>query len=142
MASTLSFNVEAFRALYPAFAATPPTDATLQAYWDAATCYISNKNCGSLRGNCRQQALNLMTAHLAALSVIIAAGQTPGQVQSSTIDKISVTLTPPVQDNQWQWWLGTTPYGQQLLALLQVRSAGGFFFGGRFEPLAIRRIGS
>ncbi|OWK47571.1 hypothetical protein FRUB_01270 [Fimbriiglobus ruber] len=41
----------------------------------------------------------------------------------ATIDKISVTLEPPPAPNAWQYWLQSSPYGQQLLALLQVVSA-------------------
>ena len=68
-----------------------------------------------------------MTAHLLALSVMIASGNTPGVMVAATIDKISITLEPPPAPNAWQYWLQTTPYGQQLLALLQVASVGGFY---------------
>lgn len=139
------FDVTQFRIDYPQFVddiAFP--DATLQMYWDWATCYISDRDYGFLHGKCRFHAINLMTAHLAALSVIIAQGnytQIPGLVQSSTISKISVSLTPPPLDNQWQWWLSLTPYGQQLLALLQVQSVGGFMIGGAPVRSAFRNEG-
>jgi hypothetical protein len=82
-----------------------------------------------------------MTAHLTQLSVQIAAGQTSYLIQGSTIDKITVNLTPPPLPNQFRWWLETTVYGQQLMALLQVRSSGGFYYGGLPEPTAIRKWG-
>ena len=138
----LTFDVTAFRVQFPAFAnVTLFPDATLQMYWDTATCFVSNRNYGWLAGACRQLALNLMTAHLAQLSVIIAGGQTPGMVQSATIDKVTVSLTPPPVPNQWQWWLGLTPYGQELLALLMARSAGGFYVGGLPERTGFRKVG-
>ncbi len=128
------FDVTQFRIDYPQFSDDVKfPDATLQMYWDWATCYISDRDYGFLHGRCRFHAINLMTAHLAALSVVIAQGnysQIPGIVQSATINKISVSLTPPPLENQWQWWLSLTPYGQQLLALLQVQSVGGFMIGG------------
>lgn len=139
----LTFDVAEFRLQFPAFAneITFP-DAMLQRHWDMATCYVSDiGNYGWLQGRCRQLAINLMTAHLTALSVLIAAGQTPGLVQNATIDKVSVGLTPPPLRNQWQWWLSTTPYGQELLALLQTRSVGGWYIGGRPELAAFRRVG-
>ncbi len=141
--ATLTFDVAAFRVQFPAFAdETLFPDATLQMYWDNATCYMDdNGSYGILTGACRQLALNYLTAHLAAISVIIAGGDIPGQVQASTVDKVSVTLTPPENPNQWQWWLGTTPYGQQLLALLQARSAGGWYVGGLPESGAFRKYG-
>lgn len=139
--AVITFNVTDFRAAFPAFAnVTKYPDATLQGYFDAATCYVSPENCGSLRDGCRTRALYLMTAHLAALSDLIASGQTPGQVQSATIDKVSVSMTPPPNANQWQWWLGLTPYGMQLLALLQAKSVGGFSVGGLPEASAFRKV--
>lgn len=140
MAATLTFDVAVFRAQYPEFTNPPFTDAVLIGYWETATCFVSNKNCGSLRGACRLRALYLMVAHLCAIYNIIAAGQTPGQVQGATIDKVSVTLTPPPNPSQWAWWLGTTPYGAQLYALLQVRSVGGWYIGGLPETSAIRKV--
>lgn len=140
--ATHEFDVDEFREQFPAFAdedAFP--DATLQQYWNAATCYITPVDFCWLQNDCLQLALNLMTAHLTALSALIAQGQTPGYEQSATIDKISVTLTPPPNKNQWQWWLSTTPYGMQLLALLQAKSAGGFYIGGLPETAAFRKVG-
>lgn len=124
-------DVPTFRVTYPAFAnATSFPDDTLLSYFDTSGYYIANENYGYLAGDARYKALTLMTAHLAAISVMIASGQTPGLVQSSGVDKISVSLTPPPVDTQFQWWLCLTPYGQQLHALLSVNSAGGFFVGG------------
>lgn len=141
--SILIFDVTQFRTLFSAFSnVTLYPDATLQMYWDMGTCYISNNGSyGWLTGTCRQQALNLMTAHLTALSGLIASGQTPYLMQSSTIDKITVTLTPPPLKTQWQWWLSTTPYGMQLYALLQVSSVGGWYIGGLPESSAFRKVG-
>lgn len=138
----LTFDVAQFRAEFPEFAnATTFPDVTLQMYWDNATCYVSDVNCGTLAGECRQLALNLMTAHLTKLSQLILAGQTPGLVQNATVDKVTVGLTPPPLRSEWQWWLMTTPYGMQLLALLQGRSVGGFYVGGLPETSAFRRVG-
>lgn len=142
MPAVLTFDVAAFRLGYPAFsnATTFPT-LQLQEYWDQGTGYISDLNYGRLRDASRQQALNLMTAHLAALQTIIASGQTPGQVTSATIDKVSVSMEPPPSKNAWQHWLNLTPYGQQLLALLTMRSTGGFTIGGNPERSGFRRVG-
>lgn len=146
-AITIEFDVDLFRQQFPAFAdETTYPDAMLQMYWDMATCYISDADCGRLSGNCRRLALNAMTAHLTQLSVIIknngAYNGNPGIVNSATIDKITVSLTPPpFGTSEWRWWLETTPYGQQLLALLEAKSVGGFSVGGLPELAAIRRVG-
>lgn len=142
MADTITFDVSLFRSQFPAFAnETSYPDATLQGYWDAGTCYISDQDYGALSGDCRTRALNLMTAHLTALSDKIASGENPSFEQSASIDKVSVTLTPPPIKSQFQWWLSITPYGSQLFALLQVKAVGGFYVGGLPENSAFRKVG-
>jgi hypothetical protein len=131
----IEFNVTEFRVAFPAFAddAAFP-DATLQGWFDVASVYISTTDYGALTLLPRTRSLDLLTAHLAALSVIVAAGNTPGQVQSATIDKISVTLTPPPDQSAFTWWLNSTPYGAQLAALLSVHAVGGFYVSPYRSP--------
>ena len=131
--ATILFNPPVFRALFKAFANPVEfPDAAIQVTWDLATGYITDSTITArylgLTAGQQVSALNLMTAHLMALNLAAAAGQATGLVQGATIDKVSVQLTPPPQVDQWQWWLNQTPYGQQLLGLLQVASAGGFFY--------------
>lgn len=139
----LTFDVTAFRLAFPAYAnATTYPDATLQMYWNMATCYIDdNGSYGFLQGTCRQTALNLLTAHLAYTADLIAAGQTSIIVQNATIDKVTVGLTPPPVKTNWQWWLNTSPYGIQLLSLLSINSVGGWYQGGLPERSAFRKVG-
>lgn len=142
MSNVITFDIAEFRTQCPEFAdVTKYPDATLQNYWDISICYISDVSYGYLRGDCRQRALNYMVAHLMKLSQMIAANQVPGQIQGSAIDKVSVTMTPPPNKTQFQWWLGTTAYGQLLLALLGAYSVGGFYVGGRPELAAFRKVG-
>lgn len=139
---------------YPAYIANPqfalysdPTDypeVTLQAYWDNATNYISRVgNYGNIQGHQREYAIQLMMSHLIYITNLAntgngsgggsgggSSGGVPGQLQSATIDKVSITVTPPPSQNQFQWWLGLSPFGQQLLAMLQIHSVGGEYFGG------------
>lgn len=142
--SIFLFDPTAFKVEFPAFSADPPySDAYLQMFWDIAINYISNCNYGSLNDGSRLEALNLMTAHLLQLSVLVAAGQTPQVVSSSAIDKISVGLVPPPVANRsyFLWWLSTTPYGMKLAALLGIFAVGGFMIGGLPEKSAFRKIG-
>lgn len=126
--SVIVFDVDLFRASFPAFANKQQyPDEVIAGYWDVAAMYISTSNYGYLQGDARARALNLMAAHLAKLSDMINAGQTPGLVQGSTIDKISVTLTPPPAPDQFTWWLNLTGYGAQLAALLAIKAVGGFY---------------
>lgn len=140
-----TFNLTTFRLLYPAFsnAVTFPDDY-LTAQWTAATAYISKYDGCLLAGDQLQLALNLLTAHLTQINVILAQnGKTPtlGVLQSATVDKVTISNMPPPATNGWKYWLATTPYGLQLWALLQTASAGGLYIGGSTERRAFRKAG-
>ena len=124
----ITFNVTTFRAQFPAF-------------FNVATCYVSDADYGRLTGDCRLYALTAMTAHLAAISDLAAAGNTPAFVTSSTIGSVSVSVQPPPNTDQWEWWMNLTPYGQQLLALLTQAGVGGFLVGGSPERSPFRQVG-
>jgi hypothetical protein len=59
-------------------------------------------------------------------------------VQSATIDKITVSLTPPPATSEFLWWLNLTGYGAQLAALLSVHAVGGFFVTAVRSPRGFR----
>lgn len=144
--STIYYNDATFRALFRPYSDPACYPQTLiQLFWDNATAYISDANGGCYFGGftLAQQtlALNQMTAHLLYLNDVINSGNTTQLLQGASVDKVSVSLTPPPQTTQWAWWLNQSPYGQQLLALLQVASAGGFYVGGRPELSGFRRAG-
>jgi hypothetical protein len=132
-----------FRATLPFFSnETTYTPVALQQFFNNGISYISNYNRGALNGNSRQLACFLMTAHLAALTDLINEqdGSVPNLVVDATIDKTKVTVEPPPSKTQFHYWLNLTPWGQQLLPLLAVSAAGGFYVGGRCEGLAFRRV--
>lgn len=137
----LAFDATIFREQFPAFInpITYPT-SVLEMYWGMAGCYVDNNiEAQTLLSDCLRLALNYVVAHMAYLNGLILAGQTPQIISSSTIDKVSVTLEPPPAKDNWNWWLNTTPYGQALLALLQVKAVGGLYVGGLPEGLAFRK---
>ena len=118
-------------------------ESLLLNYWNVAINYISNVgNFGDIQGDQRQYAIQLMLSHLIYLTNLIntgngfgtgtggAPGTVPYQMQSATVDKVSVQVTPPPNPDQFQWWLGTSPFGQQLLAMLQIQTVGGHYIGG------------
>lgn len=125
-------DTAAFRQQFPAFAnATLYTDATLQFYYGLAGNFINNVTWGPL--SCQgatPEALQLMTAHLLQIGLNAAGGEASGIVVGATIDKVTVQLQEVPVKNQWQYWLASTPYGAMLLALLQVKSTGGFYVPG------------
>jgi hypothetical protein len=128
----MALDITTFRQLFPAFSnATTYPDATITMQYDTAGLYVTFSD----------RAVYLMTAHLMALSDIIAAGNTPGLVTSAAEGAVSISMTPPPVNTQFKWWLSLTPYGQQLLALLEVQSAGGSYIGGSAERSAFRKVG-
>lgn len=140
--SAITFTPSTFRVLFPQFAdAVAFPDVVLSANFDMATGYVSPDIYGDMPSGARVQALNLMTAHLMALRALVAAGSQGGIVQSSTVGDVSVTLQPPPVRSQWAWWLNQTPYGAQLVALLDGQAVGGFYVGGLPERMAFRKVG-
>ncbi len=142
--TTLTFNAATFRVLFPQFADPAKfPDVKLQADFDMATAYVSPDTYGDMPAPARGQALNLMTAHLLALGVIIASGNysgQPGIVIASRVGDVQVQMQPPPERGQWRYWLNLTPYGAQLVALLEAQSVGGFYVGGLPERAAFRKV--
>ena len=137
----LTYNDALFRQQIPEYADLieyPPS--VLQGWWNIAINYVSDVgNFGSLNGSSRQYAIDLMMAHLIYISILTAGGTVPYVLSASSIDKISITAVPPPLKNQWGWWMSISPYGQQLWALLQMKSVGGYYIGGFPNLCAFRR---
>jgi hypothetical protein len=142
--STITLNPAAFRALFPQFADPVKfPDAALSVQFGMATGYVSADTYGDMTEAVRTNALYLMTAHLLALGVIIASGNytgQPGIVINSRVGDVQVQLQPPPERGQWRYWLNLTPYGAQLLGLLEAQAAGGFYVGGLPERAAFRKV--
>lgn len=135
----IQIDVDSFKTAFPVFSKVP--GPTIELYFGFATDIMTNEPQCGVSTQIQTRWLYLMTAHLLAINLQVLAGNNPGIVTQASIDKISVTMQPPPERNQWQWWLNQTPYGQQLLALLQAQSAGGFYVGGTPERTAFRGFG-
>jgi len=125
--TTHAFSYTLFQAQIPAYAVAPD-ESVLAAYYAQASAYVDpNDNwCGGLADGALDLALNLLTAHLAYINGLIAGGSTATIVTSSSVGQVSVGLLAPPVKGMFQYWLAASPYGQQLLAMLQVRAAGGW----------------
>jgi hypothetical protein len=147
-----AYNDANFRTLFAAFSNDTiyPTVA-LQMYWTVGSDYISTNDspCNNLNGASLQLALDLMCAHLTTLFTKdnnnVQEGEDPGQpnliTTSASIGAVSVSDLPPPIKDAWDYWLNSTMYGQQLLALLQVKAVGGFYVGGLPERESFRKSG-
>lgn len=138
----IALDIPLFRQQIPAYASpTAYPDAIITVYWGVATEFVDKEDFGCLNGTTRAFAINLATAHLISLSARAAKGKQGGFVVSSSIDKVSVQRLAPQVNSSFDWWLVQSPYGQQLLALLDVVSVGGFSVGGLPETRAFRKTG-
>ena len=130
-ASSYIYNDATFRAQFPQLSdMTTYPEATLQMYWDQAGGIVQNTTYGFLPQTSGSAALYLLTAHLAYIGNLLINGQTPTVTTAAGIDKISVTLLPPPAKDFFQFWLSSSPYGLQLLAILEVAAVGGFYSPG------------
>lgn len=137
----ITLSLDEFRGRFPAMLDSVVfPDVQIRAQWKMASCFISQGR--SLKGECLENALYLMTAHLLWSGWMISQGQTSANiVTGATISKVSVSMQPPPAKSAWQFWLASTPYGLQLWALLNIKAAGGAYVGGLPERTAFRKVG-
>ena len=130
------FDLSAFRTAYPVFDSVP--DATVQAAATSALCLIGQDGC-----DCDVHQWQLMVAHLLYIQGQVATGNgNAGAVTSAAIDKVSVAFAaPPFGTSAYKFWLFKSPYGGQLLAMLDRCSKGGVYVGGLPERSAFRSVG-
>lgn len=133
-------DIPAFRAQFPAFTDDIKyPDQLVQAWFDSSTSFMSNQESGLITFATQQFALYLLTAHLLVIASAAQKG-TPVQLMGSAGEgTVNVGFVPPPIKNGFQWWLSATTYGQQLYALMQAMTAGGFYAGGRRVRDGIRK---
>lgn len=135
MAGTVTVSVDQMRVVLPYFADTTKySDAMLTVALGNAQNYVSPLILGPLGESDRTYATYLMAGHLQLLSDKLNSGDlSVGNETSASVDRVSVSLTPPPNKNQFEFWLNQTPFGAQLLFLLNTVTGVGFFIGGSNE---------
>ena len=140
--TAIIFDAALFRKQIPRYAdPVKYPDALIEIHWDMATYMVSSEDYGCLAGMNRAYGINLLTAHLMVLSENAVANKSSGFVSSATIDKVIVQKLAPPVSSSFDWWLMGSPYGQTLMALLELHSVGGFNIGGLPENSAFRKVG-
>jgi len=141
--TTPTYNDTSFRLQFPEFSdPTAYPAAGLQGWWTMGTAYISTNQPSWLVSAVQAQLCSdLIAAHLAKTYALIGAGSTPGVLQSATEGSVSVSMAPPPAKSAFGYWLATTPYGQQLRALLGVMAGPGLYVGASMERSAFRKAG-
>lgn len=137
---TIELDISSFRINFPAYASEADyPDARLNSQYAIGKCYVADNDC-TLSEECREYALQLILAHLLNIQDSIASGRPTQIVTSATEGSVSVSLAEPPNSDTWTYWLSSTPYGLQLIAMLNVASAGGFYVGGNEERRGFRKI--
>ena len=94
--------------------------------------YISPYSC--FCGERKQFIIFLLAAHFLALQKNINDGETAGGIQSgASIDKVSVSLTPPPFSDNFEYFFSQTVYGQELLALFNLLISTPTYIGGSYQ---------
>lgn len=138
---TIPLDIPAFRINFPAYAdETKYPDVLLLAQYEIGKCYIADNDC-TMPEACREYALQLMLAHLLYVRDLVNSGSNVGVIASASEDDVSVTLAQPNVDDTWTNWFVSSPYGKELLVMLDMQSAGGFYVGGMPERRGFRKIG-
>lgn len=137
----IDLDIAAFRVNFPLYAdETKYPDVLLNAQYEIGKCYIADNNC-TMAEACREYVLQAMLAHLLYIRDQVNAGNNVGVITSASEGEVSVSLATPVVDDEWHYWFNSSPYGRELIALLDVQSVGGFYVGGSPERKAFRKVG-
>ncbi len=138
---TIDLNIQTFRATFPLYAdETTYPDTLLNAQYKIGKCYVADNDC-TMAENCREYALQAMLAHLLYIRDQVNSGNNIGVITSASEGEVSVSLATPVVDDEWHYWFNSSPFGRELIALLDVQSVGGFYVGGSPERRAFRKAG-
>lgn len=99
-----------------------------------AKIYIPIKNQGRLNDDKRVLAIYLLTAHLSTLMYRQQSGQgQAGAVASAAVGEVNISYVQIPNLDMWSYWLSLTPYGLDLLGLLETLSCVPFYVGGSLE---------
>lgn len=145
------YDDTAFRALFPEFSDTTKySSVLLSAYWDVANEFVTQDSApwAVLSGSNVDFILNLLTAHFLTLGLQNQTAANKGKVgqaqggfvSSASIGEVSVTKVAPPTTDMFDWWLAQSPYGQQLLAFLEIKAVGGLSVGGMPERQGFRKV--
>jgi len=137
---TIELDIASFRTNFPAFGSeTDYPEMRLNSQYAIGKCYIADNDC-TLPEECREYALQLMLAHLLKIQDSISSGGPTNIVTSATEGSVSVSLSEPPNPDTWTYWFSSTPYGMQLVSMLDANSVGGFYIGGSEERRGYRKI--
>lgn len=126
----MELDIATFRSMFAAYAdETAYPDATLNTWYPVGKCYIKDNDC-VLPEECRAIALMTMLAHLLYIQDQVSAGNVARVITSASEGDVSVSLSEPPSSSNFEYWINASPYGPQILAMLEIEFGGGFYAGG------------
>lgn len=133
----VNVSVSEFRTKFIIFSSSNKyPDDVIQNMLDTSKLYISPaKNC-LVPEDVQKQMIYLLTAHMLEQQnqMLSGNGGVAGlQLSSASVDGVSVGIAIPQSRSELDYWLNTTMYGRQLLALLSMLSGIGVYIGGQRE---------
>lgn len=137
-------DLSAFRRQYPYFGNDVMwPNETLELANQQVECFINIASSWYRCDKCRELLESLMTAHLAYIN---GSPTTPGQnnvgtVSNASVGSVSVGITTFAHKSEFTAWLGKSPWGEQLLAMLSRLAVGPHYIGGSPERRAFRKFG-
>lgn len=134
--ANVSVTIAEFRYKFSAFSDTTKySDSYVQMMLDTAQLYISPEENCLVDPEVQKQMIYLMTAHLLSINSALASGDMSagGQVASASVGGVSVSKAIPKNRTDFEYFLNSTGYGMQLLALLNLQSVVGIYIGGQKE---------
>lgn len=138
MSSEIPLDIPLFRENFiPYESQGKYSNALLEVQYEIGKAYIAD-NEDTMDKKFRWYALELMLAHLLYIRDQVNAGNNIGVITSGSEGDVSVAMATPNVDSTWTYWFQATPYGKDLMALLETQSAGGFYVGGSRERQAFR----
>lgn len=121
MQTTVIVTLQEFYNNFPEFNKDEYTDICPYCFRTSKTRWGIKNTC-ILHDDLRNNVIYLYTAHLSKLTYSERSGQTSGQggfVAGASVDGVSVNyVQPPSDGSMFNYWLSTTPYGLELLAIL------------------------
>jgi hypothetical protein len=136
-----TLNVSQFRINFPPYAdETTYPDSLLNTQYTIGKCYMEDSSCVANDPDCLEYMFELMLAHLLYIRDEVNSGNNIGVVTTASEGDVSVTLAqPPVRD-EFHYWYNSSPYGRQLIVLLEANAIGGTFVGGLPERKGFRKF--
>ena len=129
----ITANLEQFYIYFPEFN-TEAYQPTVEVWFNETLDTAQNWNL-ALWGKYINKGIYLLTAHICKLRFSSMNGQSGqgGQVASATVDGVTVSFNN-FQSNRFNdYYLTLTPYGLELLNLINLLTGNPKYFGGSFE---------